>query len=39
MSKDSGVKPVAQFYQLEIYLLSTIRASLVEGIPFIGELN
>jgi len=39
MSKASGEKPAAQFYQLEAYLLSVIRASILEGIPFIGELK
>lgn len=39
MEKASGEKAAAQFYQLEAYLLSVIRASILEGIPFIGELK
>src|SRR6478735_2400169 len=39
MEKAAGVKPAAQFYQLEAYLLSVIRASILENIPFIGELH
>jgi hypothetical protein len=37
--KASGTKAAAQFYQLEVYLLSVIRASIFENIPFIGELK
>lgn len=39
MKKGSGVKAAAQFVQLESYLLSVIRANILESIPFIGELN
>lgn len=39
MKKASGVKAAAQFVQLESYLLSVIRASILENIPFIGELD
>ena len=39
MKKASGVKAAAQFTQLEFYLLSVIRANIMENIPFIGELN
>jgi hypothetical protein len=39
MEKSAGVKAAAQFYQLEAYLLSVIRASILENIPFIGELH
>lgn len=39
MEKASGAKAAAQFYQLEVYLLSVIRASIFENIPFIGELK
>ena len=39
MEKAAGVKAAAQFYQLEAYLLSVIRASILENIPFIGELH
>ncbi len=39
MKKPAGVKAAAQFVQLEAYLLSVIRASIMESIPFIGELD
>ncbi len=39
MSKSVGVKPAAQFYQLEGFLLNEIRAGILENIPFIGELD
>jgi Spy/CpxP family protein refolding chaperone len=39
MEKASGAKAAAQFYQIEAYFLSVIRASILESIPFIGELN
>jgi Spy/CpxP family protein refolding chaperone len=39
MEKAAGVKAAAQFYQLEAYFLSVIRASILESIPFIGELD
>jgi hypothetical protein len=39
IEKASGAKPAAQFYQLEAYLLSSVRASILESIPFIGELD
>jgi NAD(P)H-dependent flavin oxidoreductase YrpB (nitropropane dioxygenase family) len=39
MEKAAGVKAAAQFYQLEAYLLSVIRASILENIPFIGALD
>ena len=35
----SGVKAAAQFSQLEAYLLSQIRAALLEEIPFFGALD
>ena len=38
MSKTVGVKPAAQFYQLENYLLSAIRLAILDNIPFIGEI-
>jgi hypothetical protein len=37
--KSTGVKPAAQFYQLESYLLSVTRAYIMSNIPFIGELE
>ena len=39
MKKAAGVKPAAQFVQIEAYFLSVIRASIFENIPLIGELN
>lgn len=39
MKKSSGVKAAAQFVQLEAYLGAMIRASILESIPFIGELD
>src|SRR6478609_6510165 len=39
IEKVAGAKPAAQFYQLEVYLLSVIRASIFESIPFVGELK
>jgi hypothetical protein len=37
--KEIGVKPAAQFYQLESYLLNVVRAYILSNIPFIGELQ
>lgn len=39
IKKASGVKSAAQFYELEGYLLSVIRCTILENIPFIGELD
>lgn len=39
MEKAAGAKAAAQFFQLEVYLLSAIRVSIMESIPFIGELD
>ena len=39
INKSVGAKPAAQFYQLEGYFLSAIRVSILEEIPFIGELD
>jgi len=39
MEKAAGAKAAAQFYQIEAYFLSVIRASILESIPFIGELD
>ena len=33
MEKEAGVKPAAQFYELELYFLSAIRAAIFETIP------
>jgi hypothetical protein len=39
MKKAAGVKAAAQFLQIEAYLLSAVRATIMENIPFIGELD
>ena len=39
MEKGAGVKPAAQFFQIESYFLSGIRVAILENIPFIGELH
>lgn len=39
MKKPVGVKESAQFFQLEAYFLSIIRAKILDSIPFIGELD
>ena len=39
IKKTSGIKPAAQFVQIESYFLSVIRVSILENIPMIGELN
>ena len=39
VKKGSGVKAAAQFYQIEGYILSKIRAEIMENIPLIGELE
>jgi len=39
VKKASGVKAAAQFFQFEHYILSKIRAELMEEIPLIGEFD
>ena len=39
MKKSAGTKPAAQFYQIEGYILSKIRATIMENIPLIGEMD
>ena len=39
MKKVAGTKVAAQFFQIESYFQSTIRASILENIPLIGELE
>lgn len=39
IKKASGAKAAAQFVQIETYLLSAVRATILENIPFIGELD
>ena len=39
IKKGAGVKAAAQFYQLENYVLASIRSSIMENIPLIGEFE
>ena len=39
LKKVAGPKAAAQFYQLEGYFNAAIRMSILESIPFIGELD
>lgn len=39
IKKTSGSKVAAQFFQLEEYILTQIRAGIFEGIPMIGEFD
>lgn len=39
VKKVSGSKVAAQFFQFEAYIQSAVRMSIMEGIPFIGELD
>ena len=39
VKKISGSKIAAQFFQIEAYFISEIRASIMEGIPYIGEFD
>jgi hypothetical protein len=39
VKKANGVKPAAQFFQLEGYLLTMVRAAILDSIPMIGELD
>lgn len=39
IKKESGVKAASQFYELENYILSVIRCTILENVPFIGELD
>jgi hypothetical protein len=39
INKASGAKAAAQFYQIEGYFNAAIRMSILESIPFIGELD
>ncbi len=38
LKKSAGVTPAAQFYQLENWLLSSIRVEILESVPFVGEV-
>ena len=39
VKKASGSKVAAQFYEIENYILSTIRLEVLDNIPFFGELD
>jgi len=39
LEKAAGVKAAAQFWQLEVYFLDIVRITILENIPFIGELK
>ena len=39
IKKGSGAKAAAQFYQIEGYILSKIRSTIMENIPLIGEIE
>jgi hypothetical protein len=39
VKKASGSKVAAQFFQLESYFMSQIRATIMEEIPYIGEFD
>ncbi|MCH6236719.1 hypothetical protein [Cognataquiflexum rubidum] len=39
VKKSNGSKVAAQFFQLEEYFISEIRAGIMEGIPYIGEFD
>ncbi len=39
LKKAAGAKAAAQFYQIEGYFGAAIRMSILESIPFIGELD
>jgi hypothetical protein len=39
VKKVLGSKPAAQFFQLEGYLLTMVRAAILDSIPMIGELD
>lgn len=39
VKKSVGAKPAAQFYQIEVYILSALRVEIMSNIPFIGELE
>ena len=39
IERSVGPKPAAQFFQLESYITSIVRASILENIPLIGEFE
>jgi hypothetical protein len=39
IKKKTSPTVAAQFYQIEAYILSAIRASILEAIPFVGEMD
>ena len=39
IKKSAGAKPAGQFFQLETYITSVVRVSIMENIPLIGEFE
>ena len=39
IERGAGAKPAAQFFQLESYITSVVRATILENIPLIGEFD
>ena len=39
IKKSCGIKPAAQFFQIEAYFQSAIRKTIFESIPLIGEIE
>jgi len=39
IKKDAGIRPAAQFFYLEGYILSKIRTEIMESIPEIGKIS
>ena len=39
IEREAGAIPAAQFFQLESYITSVVRASILENIPLIGEFD
>jgi hypothetical protein len=39
IKKSNGVKTAAQFYQIELYVKSSIRVAILSSVPFVGEFE
>lgn len=39
INKTSGAKVAGQFYQIEVFILTMVRATIFENIPLIGEMD
>jgi hypothetical protein len=39
VKKESGSKTAAQFYEIEYYILNELRLTILDNIPFFGELD